>query len=304
MSKSFNEIQEKERKEKETKKNKRRAAWLPFQKYWLLYLALIFTAILSAFAGVYIGFAPDSTGSIHYENTFDLIRRVFFALFYMIGFVATAEGATLYWESKLIFHDVNAEGKTNDTQIKTARIALIVSIATIIATGLASARFLTTWLGSLTAFATVPLGAQEWVVWSIPILLVFHVITSILYWYNSEEARLERWQSDIQRQTKASNAQIKSDAWKLTYESVAPELARQQGIALAQKMLKQDFYEQELAEGKDLDGDGFVGSPARFPQPAPRRAPQVIPRDFDVPHDELADQNTDIPNDDPAEPSF
>lgn len=261
MSKTFTEIKKSEEKDREVKKNKRRAYWLPFKNYWLLYVALIGTAVLSAFAGIYIGLAPDAAGKISYTSTFDLLRRAFFALFYVIGFVATAEGATLYWENKLVYHDVNADGKSDPTQVRTARVALVVSVLTIILTGLASARFLTTWLGSLTAFETVPVAAQEYVVWSIPILLVFHVVASILYWYNSEEARLDRWMSEIQRQTRASAHQIKANAWKNVYTGTAPELARKQGIALAQKALKQDFYEQEVASGTDLDGDGEIGPP-------------------------------------------
>lgn len=258
---NFFHARSKDRSKKEEEKVAKKARWLPFQRYWLLYTVLIGTAILSAFAGLYIGLAPDKSGSVNIVDAIDGFRRVFFSLFYLISFVVTAEGATLYWETKLVYHDVDDEGKRNEIQVKTARFALIVSLLTIVGTGLASARFLSAWLGALKDYETVPVGAQAWVVWSIPIMFVFHAVCSILYWYNSAESELDRWKSQIRRQTQAQMAQVEAQSWQDEYTRVAPSLARAKGLAMAQKAAKEDFYANETAMGKDIDGDGFVGDP-------------------------------------------
>lgn len=262
---NFIQAKHQDEEKKKAVRAEKNAKWLPIQKFWLLYVVLIGTAILSAFAGVYIGLAPDNSGTITWTSSFDLIRRIFFAAFYMISFVTTAEGATLYWETKLVYHDVDERGIKNDTQIKTARIALIVSVATIVLTGLASARFLSAWLGALAAFSSVPVAAQGYVVWSIPILFVFHAVASIVYWYYSADSALERWKSQVRRQTQAEMHQKEADAWKEEYTRLAPRLAETKGRRLARAAVSDDFYSKEEQYGTDMDGDGYVGRPPTQP---------------------------------------
>lgn len=255
---SYDEQKKNEAKEKQDKAIKNRAKWLPFKKFWLLYVALFGTGILSAFAGIYLGLSPDEKGY------FDMsITNVGFALYYAIGFLATAEGATLFWETKYVYHDVDKDGKKNKFQVNTAAIALGVSIIAVIITGLAAADFLAVWRGKLDTFVSIPGWAQGWVVWAIPVLFVFHAVSAIAYWYNSAEAALDRWKTQNQRQTQANMAQVEADAWIEEYKRISPELAKQKGRALARAAAKQDFYAEEEKLGIDLDGDGHIGKPEK-----------------------------------------
>lgn len=311
MTNSFFTQKAKKEQSKEQKRIERRARWLPFQKYWLLYLGLAGTAILSAFAGLYIGVKPDPSGMINFTSAFDGIRRIFFAIFYMAGFIANAEGATLYWETKLIYHDVNEKGESNETQLKVSKIALGISIGAVLVTGLSAAYFLAAWLGSLENIQSVPIEAQTWAVWSIPILFIYHVASSVLYWYNSAEAELERWQDQVRRQTKAQMSEIEAQTWKDEYTRIAPELARQRGLALAGKAAQEDFYQREMETGKDLDGDGVVGRPANTSQRTPTIRPRLVvdppSHPYETPsghisNDPLAESLPTAPEEVPTEP--
>lgn len=253
---TFDEQKQKEEKEKQESAMKRKAAMLPFKKFWLLYVALFGTGILSAFAGVYLGLSPDENGDFVLNVT-----NVAFALYYALGFLATAEGATLFWETKYVYHDVDKNGKTNNWQIRTAATALGVSIFAVVITGLAAADFLAVWRGNLTAFNSIQTWAQGWVVWAIPVLFVFHAVCAIIYWYNSAEAALDRWKSQSRRQTQSAMAQVEADAWMDEYKRISPQLAKQKGAALARKAAMEDFYAEEEKLGVDLDGDGQVGRP-------------------------------------------
>lgn len=274
--KTYEEVKKNEESEKANRRRENKARWLPFARYWILYLFLALTAILSSFAGVYIGIAPDSTGQIMFIDSWDAARRVFFAILFLSCFVLTAEGATLFWETKLVYHDVDENGKSNKVQLNTAKIALGVSIFTVIITGLAASRFIAAWAGSLSAFVTVPKAAQEWVVWSIPLLLVYHAASAILYWYHSADAKLSRYKNQVIRQTQAQMSQIESAAFIEEYQKTAPELARKRGIERARQMAEDDFYHREVAEGKDLNGDGQIGRPIqRHPAAMPAMATDV-----------------------------
>jgi hypothetical protein len=163
---------------------------------------------------------------------------------------------------KLVYHDVDKNGASSKNQINTARIALGVSILTVVITGLSAAHFIAQWVGTLVNFASVPDAAQAWVVWSIPILLVFHTVSAIIYWYNSEEARLSRYRNAIILQTQAELSEIEASAFVDEYKKVAPELARARGKMRAEQAARDDFYHREVQTGRDLDGDGHIGKPS------------------------------------------
>lgn len=260
MNKSFSQTKQEEKKKKSDEKIASRARWLPIKRYWLLYIALIATGAMSTFAGAYLGLAPDESGYFKpFGWDIDTLTNILFAIYYAVGFLATAEGATLFWETKLVFHDVDTEGKPNMVQLWTARIALVVSIAAVIVTGLAAADFLAVWRGKLSAFSNIQTWAQGWVVWAIPVLFVFHAVSAILYWYNSEDARLERWKSQTRLQTQAQMSELEAQAWINEYQKIAPDLAKMKGAALARKAALEDFYAEEERLGVDLNGDGHIG---------------------------------------------
>jgi hypothetical protein len=264
---TFDEQKQKAAKEEADKKVASRVRWLPFKRYWLLYTALAGTGALSIFAGIYLGLNPNEKGL--FDLTFE---NIIFALYYGIGFLVTAEGATLFWETKLVYHDVNKEGKANNWQLNTAKVALGLSIAAVIVTGLAAADFIAVWRGNFSAFTQVQEWAQGWVVWAIPVLFVFHAACAILYWYHSAEAALDRWKNQNRRQTQVEMSEVEAEAWIAEYRRISPELAKQKGRAMARQAALHDFYAEEEKLGLDLNNDGFVGSPQK-PRPEAPRTP-------------------------------
>jgi hypothetical protein len=229
MNQSFTRQQEARRREA-------RKRTMPLREYWHLYLSLIGTAILTAFAGIYLGLAPSQTGEIVFLSTWDMLRRVFFALYYAASFILVAEGATLFAKDKLLQRDVEEdEGKTVDipAQRNSMTAMLWVSVLAIVGTTVAAGYILAAWLGALDQFVTIPAAAQTWVVLAPPALLVFDAVMALIYQQNSKESELDRW---LKQQKRMADAQAQEEwgrEYVKAYSSVAPEAARKAARASA-----------------------------------------------------------------------
>lgn len=229
MNQSFTRQQEARRREA-------RKRTMPLREYWHLYLSLVGTAILTAFAGIYLGLAPSQTGEIVFLSTWDMLRRIFFALYYAASFILVAEGATLFAKDKLLQRDVEEdEGKTVDipAQRNSMTAMLWVSVLAIVGTTVAAGYILAAWLGALDQFVTIPAAAQTWVVLAPPALLVFDAVMALIYQQNSKESELDRW---LKQQKRMADAQAQ-EAWGReyvnAYSSVAPAAARKAARASA-----------------------------------------------------------------------
>ena len=214
---------------------KRRADKANFQRvfgrYWLIYVSLIGTAVLTISSGVMLAMQPDDGGQIVITPGVILA-----ALFYASGFFTTGEGAFYFWFDKLTDHD-----EDNGWQIGIAVAMLIASVVTILVTSLAAGAFIAFWLGKLTAFDVMPIWAQNWVVWVIPVMWVAHAVSGVAFRAMSDEAASEREAKSIVRKTRnkilRQKQQAKADYWQAN----APAQAVRMGEIEAQREIETMF---------------------------------------------------------------
>ena len=195
-----------------------------YGQYWLVYIALIFTATLSFVSGLILPFTPDKNGI--FLITFG---GVIAGLYYSLGFITNGELSANYWFDKLTDHD-----KDNTTQQVIAGLMLTASIAVSLVTALAAAAQIAFLLGALNEFRQFPAWAQEWVVWSIPTMWTLNAVAGMAFKALSDEASAERDANAIIRTAKQeinkSRMDAKADYWKKN----APDIARRLGEMEAQ----------------------------------------------------------------------
>lgn len=192
-----------------------------FSRYWLVYVALICTSVLSAISGFLL---PNESEQI----TITYITALA-GIYYAVGFLSNGEGAAYFWFDKLTDHDPD-----NNAQIWIASIMLGVSVLTIGVTSVAAGSFLAYALGALTEFQIMPVWAQKWVVWAIPALWVLHFSAGVAFRSLSDEAEAER-QSKAKIRAITQNIAIKkADAKAEYWEKHAPDLAQKLGEMEAQ----------------------------------------------------------------------
>lgn len=252
---------------------------LPFKTWWLLYIGVGLIALLSIFAGAYIGMSPEADGQILVKDGWDLLGKIVFSLFYMVMFFGTAEAAFLFWLDKLLVHDVDEKQQSIRTQTWTAWPMLGISLLTMIVTSVAASEILAAWRKSFNGTAAYPAWTQGWILQFIPGLIILHIIMATLYRQSTEEARLERWRRAKMRSAKIAALDAGAQAYVTEFNRVAPQTARQAYTQKAQddaEQLKAELgiYEQEKRTGKDINGDGVVGDPRQNARPAvPRSVP-------------------------------
>lgn len=225
-----------------------------FGRYWLIYVALIGTGLLSVAAGVMLPFQPDEAGFVA-VNAFTVAAAIFYAL----GFVTNGEGAAYFWFDKLIDHD-----EDNTWQIVTAVTMLAVSVVTILMTSISAGVLIAYWLGQMEAYAVMPIWAQKWVVSAIPIMWVAHFVAGALFKALSDEASAERRAIGIIRKVKNDIAEEKANSKANWWKSHAPDFARKLGEMEAQQELEE--YALKLRK---------QGSETRLPPMRPAYAQDV-----------------------------
>lgn len=196
-----------------------------YGQYWLVYAALIFTAVLSASAGLLLPFRPDKGGFIIVT-----IPRIIAALFYALGFLTTGELAANYWFEKLTDHD-----KDNTTQKVIAIVMLGSAIVTSLVTSLAAGAMVAFMLEVLDAFSVMPIWAQKWVVWAIPTMWVMHAVGGMIFKAVSDESVADRDAASIIRDVKLKIVKDKADARAEYWKENAGNIARQLGELEGQK---------------------------------------------------------------------
>lgn len=198
-----------------------------FQKYWLVYVALICTSVLSAISGFLL---PSEA----LDGNIRITVITFLAgIYYAVGFLTNGEGATYFWFDKLTDHDPD-----NTKQIWIASFMLGVSVLTIVITSSAAASFLAYAIGALSEFQIMPRWAQAWVVWAIPVLWVVNLASGMVFRSMSDEAEAERIANakirSIQQQISFDKANAKAEYWKRN----APDLAKQLGEMEAEEEIE------------------------------------------------------------------
>lgn len=244
---------------------------LPFRQWWLLYIGVAIIALLSMFAGAYLGLSPNERGEVMYVNTFDLITKIFFAVFYMVMFFVTAEAAFLFWLDKLILHDTDERQNSVNTQVYTAWLMLAISLLTMIVTAIAAAQILAAWRHAFSGDVVFPEWAQGWIIEWIPALIIFHIIASTIYKQSTEEARLERYRKTRMREARINALDQGTTAYVEEYDRIAPQAARQAYVEKARRdasdmRAELEIYEEEKKTGRDINNDGHIGKPVQASQ--------------------------------------
>ena len=171
--------------------------------HWLRYVAMMVTGSLTGMAAWNLtGFAP-----------------------YVLAIIALAEGASIYWFSQMQKHE-------NRMQAVIAVAGTGIAWIAIILTDLASATIIARManLEVFTAFAQVPVWAQNTVVYVVPSLAVVHLILATLHHYFSETASAIRTNESIKREAKMDIERSKQEELRrlaqLRADSVGKEHAR------------------------------------------------------------------------------
>jgi hypothetical protein len=256
---------------------------LPFKAWWLLYVGVAIIALLSMFAGAYLGLAPNDRGEVFYVSTFDLITNVFFAIFYMVMFFVTAEAAFLFWLDKLILHDVDDKQNSVNVQVITAWAMLVVSLLTLVVTAVAAAEILAAWRHAFSGEAVFHEWAQGWIIEWIPALIIVHIIAATVYKQSTEEAKLERYRKTRMREARINALDKGTTAYVEEYDRIAPQAAEQAYREKARRdadnmRAELDIYAEEKRTGKDINKDGHIGQPQFTPRAVPMAAETEEPK--------------------------
>lgn len=268
MNTQFKELEPSEERKLKRAENRRK-----YGKYWLVYVALLITGTLSTTAGILLPMQPDDTGQVHMT-----IGVILSCIFYAVGFLATGEGASYYWFDKLTDSD-----EDNQPQVVIAIAMLALSVITSLTTAMAAGTFIAFLLGRLTAFQVMPLWAQNWVVYAIPIMLAAHMVCGMAFKALSDEAASERKARARVHKVQNDMARIKTEAYAKWYETHAPEQAKQLGELQAQQELedvrirlgqKAPAQAPKMNPVYTYDEKAAAGNNGREPEPAPSLFPR------------------------------
>lgn len=231
-----------------------------YGQYWLVYAALMFTAALSFVSGLVLPFPPTEEG-----NIIVTLGGVLAAIYYAVGFVTNGEAAANYWFDKLTDHD-----KDNTVQKVIAWVMLTASIAVSLTTALAAAAQIAYLLGVLAEFKQFPTWAQEWVVWSIPVMWTVNAVAGMAFKSFSDEAENERAARAKIRAARARIHQKRVDAkakyWEENADSIAERLGRMEA--------EEEIQQYSIRLGKPANTVGYASQAednlngVNFPKPS------------------------------------
>jgi hypothetical protein len=209
----MNEMTSKQKKELKAQEFKHK-----FGRYWLIYMTLGFTAILSFIGGLMLPFMkPDVNVPLNW-GTFGA------GLFYALGFIVIGEGAANFWFDKVTDSDPD-----NNAQKWIAGIMILVSVFVSASTALATSYIIAYWVGVFDAFLEIPVWAQKYISIAIPVVMVGHAVAGILFKSVSDEAFSERESKARINQAMNDAAEMQARARADFIIANAPRLAKEMG---------------------------------------------------------------------------
>jgi hypothetical protein len=243
-----------------------------FGRYWLIYVTLAFTALLS-FLGVIM--LPFMKQGVDVPLTW---ATAIVGLYYGIGFILNGEGAANFW-----FEKVTDSDPDNTVQKIIAGLMIAASVVVSATTALATSYIIAYWVGIFDTFVSIPDWAQKYIAIVIPIMAVGHAVAGILFKSFSDEAVADREEKSriSAAQSEARIVQAKARADYITAN--APALARRMGEMEAQDeldALSAKLEERRMKRGniqpvytKDIEQVGFSdnGNRSKSADPTNRR---------------------------------
>jgi uncharacterized membrane protein len=213
-----------------------------YGRYWLLYLALGFTAILSFIGGLMLPFMkPDVNVPVNWGT-------VAAGLFYALGFILIGEAAANFWFDKVTDSDPD-----NGQQKWIAGLMIAASVIVSASTALATSYIIAYWVGVFDAFLTIPVWAQKYIAIAVPVMLVAHAVAGIAFKSVSDEAASERDSNGRIRQAQNDAAEARARAHADYVVANAPRLAQQMGEMEAENeldALRAKIMEQQSKRGQ------------------------------------------------------
>lgn len=283
------DIVERMQQENETQAEKR-APWMRDVKdNWFMYALLGLSFLLTEMFAIYLGLAPklvpdpnSPTGtSIHFNTD---IGHLLTALVYMLVFPIVTEIAFDRAYKKFMGRETG-----NFTQQWTMTVAVALSIASIIGTGVAGGYLVLSTLGSV-GYIEIPPSVQMWIIWVIPGMLAGFAVLHRIYDSGSKHAKLQKMIAERKRKAdladqlrddamdRAGRRAIKKAAYGAYRRAVAKGLISQEeanaGLAAGKSL-----QELEKDLGKEITGDGVIGPVTRRNLPLLGKLPQATSED-------------------------
>jgi uncharacterized membrane protein len=198
-----------------------------YGRYWLLYLALGFTAILSFIGGLMLPFMkPDVNVPVNWGT-------VAAGLFYALGFILIGEAAANFWFDKVTDSDPD-----NGQQKWIAGLMIAASVIVSASTALATSYIIAYWVGVFDAFLTIPVWAQKYIAIAVPVMMVAHAVAGIIFKSVSDEAYAERDARARINQARNEAAEAKARAKADWIVQNSPRLAKEMGEMEAEAELE------------------------------------------------------------------
>jgi signal transduction histidine kinase len=208
-----------------------------YGRFWLIYVALGFTAVLSFLGGLMLPFMKENVNVPLNWATGAA------ALFYGLGFLIIGELAANFWLDKITDQDPD-----NGKQKGVAALMIAMSVIISATTALATSYIIAYWIGVFEAFLVIPVWAQKYIAIVIPIMMVFHAVMAIVFKAVSDEAFAEREANSRINQARSEAAIMKEQAKANYIIANAPRLAREMGEMEAEAEL--DATRARIAEEK------------------------------------------------------
>jgi hypothetical protein len=206
-----------------------------YAKYYMVYIALIGTGVLSGLTGILLPFSQSATAQAFFISA---IAGVYFAF----GFLTNGEIAANYWFGKLTDHDPD-----NRIQQIVAGVSLFLSVVVSLVTALASSLLIAYWLNIFPAFNGVPDWAQVWIVDIIPVMWIYHAVAGMLFKAMSEEAQMERLSRAFVREKQNELNEAKEEAKVGWWRENARAVYEHQGRKEAEEDVQRRFPRQNMS---------------------------------------------------------
>lgn len=221
-----------------------------YGRYYIVYVALIGTGVLSGLTGFLL---PFSQGM----NDIEFIISLLAGLYFCVGFLTNGEISANYWFGKLTDHDPD-----NRTQQWIAGISLFFAVVVSLVTSLASSLLIAYWLNIFPAFTGIPDWAQVWIVDIIPVMWIYNGVCGMAFKSVSDEAQAERLSKSFIREKQNElfemKEQAKVDWWRDNAMAIYQEQGRREAQEDVSRRFKQPHPMQSFASETKDNSENFT----------------------------------------------
>jgi len=245
------------------------------RQYWYVYMFLSVSAIFTMTLGFYMGIAPKfdaAAMTITYQTD---VMHLILAGVYMLSFVTVTEGAFII--AKRLFF---TREESNLAQQIASIVMMVIAGVAILGTGISGGMVVASQISFLTSFIDIPDSAQKWVVVIIPVLITIYTMLVTVYSLSSDSAASERLASEQKRAADLDNStrtraieQIAVEQLQVTELKRYMQLVAEGHISAAEAQAAiragRTLGQEEIRQGRDIDGKGGIGNGQSIPVGSP-----------------------------------